>query len=160
MEFQHVNVKLFVDGELTVDPAKFIDVFHAWVKDQLFDGLLIDVADYRHVPAGPGVLLVGLEADYAMDHASNRWGLRYNRKTPLAGSNEDRFRQALGAALNACRLLEAEFAMESKGFTAHRHQMEVGTGYFDEVLNTITGGEASTGALSGSTESDQFKKAG
>jgi len=57
-------------------------------------------------------------------------------------------------------LQETEFAMESKGFTAHRHQMEVGTGYFDEVLNTITGGEASTGALSGSTESDQFKKAG
>jgi len=70
------------------------------------------VVDYRHVPAGPGVLLVGLEADYGMDHADNRWGLRYNRKAALAGSNEDRFRQALGAAAQACRLLEERFAAD------------------------------------------------
>lgn len=110
MEFQHVNVKLFVDGELSVDPAKFIDVFHAWVKDQVFDGLLIDVADYRHVPAGPGILLVGLEGDFAMDNTDDRWGLRYNRKAPLAGSNADRFRQALSAAVEAGLRLQDQFA--------------------------------------------------
>lgn len=110
MELQHVNVKIFVDGELPVDPARFIDVFHAWIRDGLLDELLVDVADYRLVPAGPGVLLVGHEADYSMDHTDNRWGLRYNRKAPLAGSNEDRFRQALGSAANACQLLEEHFA--------------------------------------------------
>ncbi|MGH7561471.1 MAG: isocitrate lyase, partial [Gemmatimonadales bacterium] len=45
------------------------------------------------------------------------------------------------------RLQEAEFAAESSGYTATRHQREVGTGYFDEVLQTITGGLASTAAL-------------
>jgi hypothetical protein len=112
MEFQHINVKLFVDGELNVDPAKFIDVFHVWVKDQVFDGLLIDVADYRHVPAGPGILLVGLEGDFAMDHTDARWGLRYNRKAPLAGSNADRFRQALSAAVEAGLRLQDQFAVD------------------------------------------------
>jgi len=51
---------------------------------------------------------------------------------------------------------EAEFAAEAQGYTATRHQQEVGTGYFDRVLSAITGGEASTSALSGSTEEQQF----
>jgi isocitrate lyase len=54
------------------------------------------------------------------------------------------------------RLQEAEFAAEPNGYTATRHQREVGTGYFDEVLQTITGGLASTAALEGSTEQAQF----
>lgn len=113
MNLQHVNVKIFVDGDLKVAPARFIDVFHRWIKEGVLEELLIDVADYRHVPSGPGVLLVGHEADYSMDNTDSRYGLRYNRKTPLEGDNEDRFRQALWSAANACRLLEAEF--ESNG---------------------------------------------
>jgi hypothetical protein len=70
--------------------------------------LLIDVADYRHVAAGPGVVLVGLEADYAMDNAGGRWGLLYNRKAARDGSNEDRFTQAFRAAASACHRLEEE----------------------------------------------------
>ncbi len=54
------------------------------------------------------------------------------------------------------RLQEAEFGAEAHGYTATRHQREVGTGYFDEVRNVITGGEASTTALSESTEAHQF----
>ncbi|MGD2116553.1 MAG: isocitrate lyase [Acidobacteriota bacterium] len=53
-------------------------------------------------------------------------------------------------------LQQAEFAAEREGYTATRHQQEVGTGYFDRVLNTITGGDASTAALAGSTEEEQF----
>jgi isocitrate lyase len=53
-------------------------------------------------------------------------------------------------------LQEAEFARESAGYTATRHQREAGTGYFDQVLMTLTGGEAATAALAGSTESEQF----
>lgn len=112
MELQHVNVKIFVDDELSVEPARFIEVFHAWIRDSVLDELMIDVADYRHVPAGPGVLLIGHESDYSMDNTDERWGLRYNRKAPLEGTNEDRFRQAMGSAVNACRLLEEQFADE------------------------------------------------
>jgi len=53
-------------------------------------------------------------------------------------------------------LQEKEFAGAKDGYTAVRHQQEVGTGYFDQVLNLITEGTASTGALKGSTEGDQF----
>ena len=53
-------------------------------------------------------------------------------------------------------LQQAEFASEAEGYTATRHQREVGTGYFDAVTTAISGGEASTVALKESTESAQF----
>ena len=108
MELQHVNVKIYVDGDLSVDPEQFIEIFHRWIADQIADELLIDVADYRHVPDGPGVVLVGHEADYALDHARGRYGMLYNRKDVVPGSNDDRLEQAFRAVTQACLWLEAE----------------------------------------------------
>jgi isocitrate lyase len=53
---------------------------------------------------------------------------------------------------------QREFAAEERGFTATRHQREVGTGYFDQVAVTISAGQSSTTALADSTEADQFRK--
>jgi len=54
-------------------------------------------------------------------------------------------------------LQEAEFAAADKGFTAVKHQREVGTGYFDQITQAIQGGQSSTVALRGSTEEEQFQ---
>ncbi|HEX9816041.1 MAG TPA: hypothetical protein VGB18_03585, partial [Candidatus Thermoplasmatota archaeon] len=54
------------------------------------------------------------------------------------------------------RLQDKEFDMEPLGYTAVRHQREAGTGYFDEVAKVIGGSDASTLALRGSTEEEQF----
>ena len=54
------------------------------------------------------------------------------------------------------RLQEAEFASEEQGYSATRHQREVGTGYFDEVKQVLSGGKSSTLALEDSTEAEQF----
>ena len=110
MNVQHVNVKFFVDGELNVDWERFIEVFHVWIAEQSTDELLIDVADYRHVPMGPGVILVGHEVDYSMDNTANQPGLRYNDKIEREGSAEDHFRNALRSAAKACLRLETEAA--------------------------------------------------
>jgi isocitrate lyase len=56
-------------------------------------------------------------------------------------------------------LQEAEFAAESEGYTATKHQREVGTGYFDAITQTLSQGKSSLSALSGSTEEEQFKEA-
>jgi len=56
-------------------------------------------------------------------------------------------------------LQEAEFAAEKHGYSATRHQREVGAGYFDEVAQVVAGGTASTTALTGSTEEEQFDTA-
>jgi hypothetical protein len=115
MELQHVNVKIFVEHEGAVDPERFLGVFHRWIRDKVLDELLIDVADYRHVPDGPGILLAGHDAIYSLDHTDGRWGLRYNRRTVLDGSNQDRLRQAFQAAAWACALLEEELRDEAIG---------------------------------------------
>ena len=56
-------------------------------------------------------------------------------------------------------LQQAEFGAEDRGYTATRHQREVGTGYFDQLTQVIGGGSSSLSALSGSTEEEQFKRA-
>jgi len=56
------------------------------------------------------------------------------------------------------RLQQAEFDAEEHGYTATRHQREVGTGYFDEVRRVIGGGDSETAALGGSTEASQFQR--
>ncbi len=125
MELQHVNVKIFVEDDDVVDPERFIGAFHRWIRDRVLDELLIDVADYRHVPDGPGILLAGHDAIYSMDHTGGRWGLRYNRRTVLEGSNEDRIRQAFKAAAWACALLEEELRDEVVPVRFSRTEFEV-----------------------------------
>ncbi len=63
--------------------------------------------------------------------------------------------QASGMAAYS-RLQDAEFDSEAHGYTATKHQREVGTGYFDQVRNVITGGHTETGAMCDSTEVAQF----
>lgn len=108
MELQHVNLKIFADDQSTVDATAYIGLFHDWIRQNALDELLIDVADYRHVPQGPSVILIGLEADYCIDNSGGRYGLRYNRKAACAGTNQDRFRQALTSAARACRMIESQ----------------------------------------------------
>jgi hypothetical protein len=114
MELQHVNIKLRIADAGAVDLAPLIPVFHGWIQGQVFGDLLLDVADYRHVPAGPGMVLIGQEGDYSLDQTDDRLGLRYNRKAPLPGSNQDRLLQAARAALTAARRLESEAGLDGK----------------------------------------------
>src|SRR5882757_1808014 len=107
-QLQHINVKLLVKNPVEVDLEPLIPVFHDWIQDPLPGELLLDIADYRHVPAGPGVVLIGHEGDYSVDNTDNRLGVRYNRKAALDGSNQDRLKQAARAALIACQRLEAD----------------------------------------------------
>jgi hypothetical protein len=114
MELQHFNVKLLVTDPEKVDLELLVPVFHTWIQEKIFDERLLDIADYRHVHNGPGVILIGLEGDYSVDNTDGRLGIRYNRKAELKGSNRDRLRQAMRAALQACQRLEAEPGLGGK----------------------------------------------
>ncbi len=114
MDLQHVNVKLLVKNPEGVDLESLIPVFHRWIQERVCEELLLDIADYRHVYAGPGIVLIGHQADYSVDNTDNRLGVRYNRKAPLDGSNQDRLSQAARAALTACQRLEAEAGLQRK----------------------------------------------
>ena len=91
-----------------MDLALAIPVFHRWIQEQALPGLLVDVADYRHVPEGPGVVLVAHEAIYGLDLGGGRLGLLYNRRTRLDAAPAEALPQAFRAALEACRKLEQE----------------------------------------------------
>lgn len=115
MIVQHLTLKIPVEGELTIDSAELVPVFHRWIREETLAALLIDVADYRHVPDGPGVMLIGHDADYCLDHANGEYGFLYNRKTELDGENNDRYRDAFWAATQTAQLLEAEFVENTTG---------------------------------------------
>jgi hypothetical protein len=101
-------------GELDLTAA--IPVFHGWIQRSELDELWIDVADYRHVPGGPGVLLVAHDAQVALRRGEEGLSLLYSRRREtrprllgLAGPGE-RLRSVFRATLEACRLLEREEA--------------------------------------------------
>ncbi len=108
IELQHINMKLLLETPAEPNLEPLIPIFHSWIQDRIFPELLLDIADYRHVFAGPGVVLIGHEANYSVDNTGNRLGVRYNRKAALDGSNESRLAQAAQAALLACQRLEIE----------------------------------------------------
>ena len=113
-EFQHINVKIFAVEGAKVDWPELIPVFHRWIREQALPGLLLDVADYSHVPAGPGMMIVGHDAHYAVDNRQNRLGMLYNRRTAAEGSTRDRIAQAYDAALAAARKLEQESELKNR----------------------------------------------
>ncbi len=103
------QVKVFARDAKSVDPDGVVPVFHAWIRDKrVQDELLIDVADYTHVPEGPGVVLIGHESDYFVDEGEGRPGLLYARKRGFDGDVEARLTDAFVRALRACRYLEGE----------------------------------------------------
>ena len=135
MDLQHLNIKLRLRDSDQADLAAVVPVFHRWIQEQNCEELLIDVTDYRHVFAGPGVVLVGHEADYSIDNSENRLAIRYNRKAILGGTNRDRFQQALRAALVACQRLEGDQALAGR---IHFNRQDVELSVNDRMLASNT----------------------
>src|ERR687897_3091748 len=106
MELQKISVKVFAAEPDNIPLTDFIDVFHGWI--QATDGVYHDVADYSHMRAGPGIVLVASHANLSIDETNNRRGLLYRQKSHLSGSNEEKIRAVLRAALKYCRRLEEE----------------------------------------------------
>jgi len=124
MTLQHVNVKLLLQNPADARLEPLIPVFHSWIEAQNGDELLIDVADYTHVPAGPGIVLIGHEGNYSVDNTGNRLGVRYNRKAAVDGGNQGSLAQAARSALSACRRLEEEPRLNGK-FRFNGQEIEI-----------------------------------
>jgi hypothetical protein len=114
MNIDHVNVKVMARPGADVAWHTLIPVFHRWIQTKAVPEMLIDVADYAHVPNGPGVMLIGHEAFYSVDNRAGRPGLLYNRRTAGEGSAADKIRQAYEAAVAAARRLEQEPEIQGK----------------------------------------------
>ena len=85
MELQHINVKIFAQEPVPENCSDAIAVFHRWIQRRVAAELLIDVADYLHVPEGPGIMLIGHVAHCPLDFSHGRFGLLYNRRKSTEG---------------------------------------------------------------------------
>jgi hypothetical protein len=102
------QIKFFLENPQGVNLSTFTGVFQRWIQQNVLEELLIDVADYRHVFEGPGIMLIGYGSDYAIENRNNRLGLLYTRKRQLEPDLQTQLRVSFQFALAACRLLESE----------------------------------------------------
>lgn len=105
IDLQKINVKFYLAEDAVLSPEDAFRIFSQWIPETK-DEILIDVADYQHVPQGPKTVLVGHQANYTLDNTDGRYGLIYGQKATALGSNADRLKSAFAAALKACRRLE------------------------------------------------------
>lgn len=106
MDLQKIAVKIFAEPTNRTPLVKFIDVFHGWIRAT--DGVYHDVADYSHMHAGPGIVLIAPDANLSIDESGNRRGLLFAQKKRLDGSNCEKLVAVLRAALEGCRRLEED----------------------------------------------------
>jgi hypothetical protein len=108
-----LQVKLFTDGAQPINLESVIPIFHEWIKHHRLNEMMIDVANYAHVPKGPGVALIGNDADYYFDESGGRPGLLYSRKRE-APAPEARLADAFRRVITAALLLEKEEVFAGK----------------------------------------------
>lgn len=122
MHIERFCLKFYARPGATIDEGIFIEVFHDWIRRRKLAGVLIDVADYRHVPDGPGVMLITHDINFSMDHTDGRFGLLAQRKL---GSGSDhvsrivdlaRSTAAFGALLESDRWVKGKLSLEGGGF--------------------------------------------
>ena len=105
---QRVAAKfLLTDPTASVDLPPFIGIFHRFIQTSTLPGLLVDVADYSHVPDGPGIVLIGHDVDYGLDLVGGQAGLLTLRKRYADVSTSDIARDTLLKALSAIAAVEA-----------------------------------------------------
>ncbi|MCA9578776.1 MAG: hypothetical protein R3B40_14245 [Polyangiales bacterium] len=113
MQAQKLQVKFFARDEIS--DVALVPVFHEWIKRRVVsDELLIDVADYSHVPDGPGVMIIGHHANYAVDRDDARQGFTYSRKRLAEGDFAARVTDTFRRALSSCARLEAQEGLAAR----------------------------------------------
>jgi len=111
MDLHKFGFKFFAAGE-QLDILKLIPMYHRWIQQNALQDLLIDVADYSHVPAGPGVMLIAHEGNYALDETGHARGVLYYSKRRVEGELPQRFAVVAGKALKAAQLMTQDPALE------------------------------------------------
>lgn len=112
MDLHRFGFKFFAADAGAIDILKLIPVYHRWIQQELLEDVLIDVADYSHVPGGPGVMLIAHEGNYALDEGGGERGVVYYSKHRLRGELPERLLQVARKALRAAQLMSADAELE------------------------------------------------
>ena len=115
MNLERFCVKFFATPDTQVDDeAIFIDIFQDWIRLHKLEGVLIDVADYSHVPDGPGVMLISHETNYALDHGDGQFGLYAQRKISEEDTQKERILGLIKSTAAFSQLLEQDQRVDVK----------------------------------------------
>ena len=112
MDLHKVGVKFFAADPARFDILKLIPMYHRWIQQGLVGDVGINVADYSHVPAGPGVMLIAHEGNYALDETAHQRGVLYYSKLKLTGALPERFAEVARKALKAAELMSTADELE------------------------------------------------
>jgi hypothetical protein len=123
MNSHKLSIKLFATEDVAHEVI--VPVFHRWIQQKSFPNhLLVDVADYAHVPEGPGTLLVSHEANIHLDHEGGKTGILYVRKQPAGETFEQNLRATLRGVLTAASMLQDDETVKAT-FDTKRVQFRI-----------------------------------
>jgi len=150
MDLQKFGIKLFLHTNSSFQSKDYIPVFHNWIQRKVVsEHLLIDVADYSHIPDGPGVMLISDEGHFSLDQEKHQAGIMYMRRKDLPGNFKARFKKVLSIAVQAANHLtenninqEIDFTSDSFRFIANdrrvaKNTLENQKVYQDEVKKAL-----------------------
>ncbi len=120
MSVNRITIKFFIAGGEGYEVTNVTPIFHRWIQTEAVPGLLIDVADYKHVAEGPGIILIGHEVDYALDMGHGRAGFLTRRKRLNGGTLADNLQEALATAVTAAH----QFAQDT-GLALRPDEIEI-----------------------------------
>jgi len=108
IDVQRVAVKVFTNAppDLQLDP--FLRIFGRWRAEKDHPGAWLDLADYAHLPRGPGILLIGKGCNFSFDLAGAAPGVLYVSKKGLAGPLDERLGSVFRVCFDLARRLAAE----------------------------------------------------
>ena len=111
VDLERFCIKFFARPGTNIDEAILIEIFHEWIRLHKLKGTLIDVADYRHVPEGPGVMLISHEINYAMDHGDDQLGIYAQLKLGQEATHRDRIVNLVRSVASFGQLIEHDARM-------------------------------------------------
>lgn len=160
---KRLKMRLPLQAADDFDITTVIPVFHRWIQEQTVPGVLIDVADYKHVIDGPGILLIGDEGDYSLDQAEGQLSLAYDRKRQTGDDLSTAIRIVMEHLEQARRALETDLGVAPNGEPAvltilDRLQFANSADTFDAIKDEIEAGfeahDGSTGVRFDQVNSD------
>lgn len=109
MNIDRFAVKFPAQATEAFDQVKLIPILHGWIRNKTLPGTLLDVVDYRHVPQGPGIMLITYEVNYALDEGDGELGLYAQQKVNQGhGSQSAAIEHVLRSTARFGALLEQE----------------------------------------------------
>ena len=107
-DLQRIHIKILTNAPASLKLEPFIEIFGRWRGEKSQPAEWVDLADYAHVPRGPGIVLVGQRANFAFDMAEPAPGILYAAKKGLTGSHLVRVTVAMKSCLELTKRLITE----------------------------------------------------